>query len=643
MAREDRNYSEGTIEILEGLSAVRKRPAMYIGSTDYRGLHHCVWEIVDNSIDEAMMGFGKKIILTIHKDGSLSVEDFGRGIPTGRHKSGVPTPQVVYTILHAGGKFSDKVYSASVGLHGVGASVVTALSEYLDVTIYKDGKVFNQRYEKGGSIIGKADLSRTTTRTGTIVRFLPDPKIFSSTEFKFSLIAERLQESAFLLPGVELVLIDERSEKVANYCYQDGLIAYCQFINEDKEVLTPIMSFVDTYNSTKVEIVMQYTTEYDETIISFANNVKTIDGGTHETGFRTAFTRCLNDYAKKYNIIKERDKIDSSDYREGLTAIVSVKVPEKYLQFEGQTKSKLGSPEVRNAVDSVLTERFTYYLEENKEMANKIINRAKKASLAREAARKAREEARSGKKVKAERLLSGKLTPAQSKKSSECELFLVEGDSAGGSAKQGRDRLYQAILPLRGKVINSERSDLADLLKNEEISTMIYTIGAGYGQSFSLNDCNYGKVIIMTDADTDGAHIQVLLLTFFFRYMRALIEAGRVYVALPPLYKVYKYVGKKEKSVYCWDEEDLEAAKEKIGTGYSIQRYKGLGEMNPGQLWETTMNPKTRSLIQVKIDNLVATEKKVTVLMGKDAKLRRNWIEENIKFTLEDDFLREVK
>ena len=644
MANEEKKYSEGSIEILEGLTAVRKRPGMYIGSTDERGLHHLVWELVDNAIDEAMMGFGKKIIVTIHKDGSLSVEDFGRGVPTGKHKSGVPTPQVVYTILHAGGKFSDKAYTASVGLHGVGASVVTALSEYLDVTIYKDGKIFHQRYEQGGTVIGKASLGGKTNRVGTVVNFKPDASVFSTVEFKFSTIAERLQENAFMLPGVELILNDERTDKMVNYCYEDGLISYCKFINEERETLTPVIYFNDYYKNIRVEVALQYSSNYDETIISFANNVKTIDGGTHETGFRSAFTRCLNEYGRSHGLLKDKDKVDSSDYREGLTAIVSVKVPEQYLQFEGQTKSKLGSPIVKTAVETILNDRLEYYLDENKEVANMIVAKAKKAGQVREAARKARDEARSGKKTSKEaRLLSGKLVPAQSKKVSECELFLVEGDSAGGSAKQGRDRLYQAILPLRGKVINSERNDIADLLKNEEISTMIYTIGAGYGQSFSLADCNYGKVIIMTDADTDGAHIQVLLLTFFFRYMRALVEDGRVYVALPPLYKVSKWVGKKENLIYCWDDDQLEEAKAKIGPGYAIQRYKGLGEMNASQLWETTMDPKTRSLIQVTIDDLVATEKKLSILMGNDSKVRRNWIEENVKFTLEDDFIKEVK
>ncbi len=644
MAKEEKGYSESSIEILEGLTAVRKRPGMYIGSTDYRGLHQLVWEIVDNSIDEAMMGNGNKIIITLHKDDSVSVEDFGRGIPTGKHKTGVPTPQVVYTVLHAGGKFSDKAYSVSVGLHGVGASVVTALSEYLDVTIYRDGKVFNQRYENGGTIIGKATLDNTNNkRTGCIVRFKPDKAIFSTTDYKFSTVAERLQENAFLLPGVEMILVDERTDKVESFCYGDGLVAFVKSINEEKETLSPIMNFKDKINEITVEIVMQYTSAYDETIISFANNVKTTDGGTHETGFRSAFTRCLNDYAKKYNLVKEKDKLESSDFREGLVAIVSVKVPEKFLQFEGQTKSKLGSPEVRSAVESVLVDKFTYYLEENKDFANMIITKAKKAGNARDAARKARKEARSGKKVKTERLLSGKLTPAQSKKSLECELFLVEGDSAGGSAKQGRDRLFQAILPLRGKVINSEKTDIVELLKNEEISTMIYTIGAGYGQEFAIGDCNYGKIIIMTDADTDGAHIQVLLLAFFFRYMRALVEQGRVYVAMPPLYKVSKGSGKSEKLVYAWDDEQLEEAKKSIGQGYAIQRYKGLGEMNASQLWETTMNPATRSLIQITIDDLLVTEKKMSVLMGKDSKIRRNWIEENVKFTLEDDFIKEVK
>jgi topoisomerase-4 subunit B len=632
-------YSEENIEILEGLEAVRKRPGMYIGSTDARGMHHLVWEIVDNAIDEAIAGFGKKIILKITEDGGIRVQDFGRGIPTGKHKSGVPTPQVVYTVLHAGGKFNDSTYTTSVGLHGVGASVVTALSKILTVTISRDGKIHRQTFEDGGTKISKLEVIGESKLNGTEVYFKANPATFGKATFNKAIILERLQENAFLLKGVEMVVIDERDNTSFSFMYENGLNSYVEFINENKSPIGNIIFFNGKENEIEVEVAMQYTQDsYDETVISYANNIKTGDGGTHETGFRTAFTRCLNDFAKKYNYIKEKDKVDGSDYREGLTAILSVKIPEKFLQFEGQTKSKLGTGEARPAVETVIYEKLSYFLEENKEFAQLIIGKALKASQVREAARKAREDARSNKKGKGERILSGKLTPAQSKKRELCELFLVEGDSAGGSAKQGRDRVFQAILPLRGKVINSEKMNLEDLFKNEEIATIINTINAGYGKDFNIKDSDYGKIIIMTDADTDGAHIQVLLLTFFYRFMRPLIELGYVYIALPPLYKVAKGSGKNEKFEYAWDDSELEAVKGRIGNGYTIQRYKGLGEMNADQLWETTMNPASRALIKVNIGDAALAERRVSILMGVDSKIRRKWIEENVKFTLEDNF-----
>jgi len=640
MAEQDLNYTEDAIKVLEGLEAVRKRPGMYIGSTDTRGLHHLVYEIVDNAIDEVLAGYGEEIHVTINEDNSITVRDFGRGIPTGMHASGRPTSEVVFTVLHAGGKFGDGGYKTSGGLHGVGASVVNALSDKVELEIYRDKEKYVQIFENGGDIISPLKKVGKTRETGTKVTFKPSASVFSSTVYSFTTLKERLRESAFLTKGLKIKLRDERRDKEEIFHFEEGLKAFIDFLNEGKTTLHDVVYFNGESHEIEVNFAFAYTSSYSENILSFVNNVRTRDGGTHETGAKAVITRIFNEFARKTGMIKEKDKnLEGVDIREGLSAIISILVPEHLLQFESQTKSKLGTPDARSAVDAVLAEKLGFFFEENRALATDLIKKAVKAHQAREAARKARDDAREGKsKKKKETNLSGKLTPAQTKNPKKNELFLVEGDSAGGSAKLGRDRKFQAILPLRGKVINTEKAKIDDIFKNEEINTMIHTIGAGFGLNFDPDDVNYDKVIIMTDADTDGAHIQVLLLTFFFRYMRELVEAGKVYIALPPLYKVSKGVGKKAQIEYAWTDEELTDVFTRIKKPYMIQRYKGLGEMNADQLWDTTMNPDTRTLIQVTIEDAADADHRVTTLMGDKVEPRRDWIEQNVDFTMEDDY-----
>ncbi|MCI8467544.1 MAG: DNA topoisomerase IV subunit B [Bacilli bacterium] len=628
-------YDESSIKILEGLEAVRKRPGMYIGSTDKRGMHHLVWEIVDNAIDEIINGYGDTIKIALHKDGSITVTDNGRGVPIGKHASGKSTPEVIYTILHAGGKFESGGYKVSGGLHGVGASVVNALSTWMDVTIYKEGKICNIRFSDGGHVEIPLKVIGETKKTGTSVTFKPDGEIFKNCSFSYTTICERMQESAFLLSGVTIEVVDEEDKKEAKFHYENGLINFVEYINEGKNTLHKVIHFDGTKNGIEVEIAMQYTDSYNESIESFVNNVKTGDGGSHEVGFKTGITKAFNDYAKSNGILKKDQSLEGGDVREGLSAVISLKIPEALLQFEGQTKGKLGTPEARSVTESVTYENLKFFLEENKEAALMVLNKAIQSKTAREAARKAREQVRKGTgKSNKERVLSEKLAKATGKNYEKNELFLVEGDSAGGSAKLYRNRETQAILPLRGKVLNCEKASQNDIASNAELKQIEYAIGAGLGADFDYRDSNYGKVIIMTDADVDGSHIQILLITFFYRFMRPLIEEGMLYIATPPLYSI----SNSKETIYIADDEELEIAKKKMRGNYKIQRFKGLGEMNADELYKTTMDKENRRLMRVNLTDAALAEKRIHVLMGDHVEPRKEWINENVDFTLEDDF-----
>ncbi len=641
----EKSYSAADIEILDGLAGVRKRPGMYIGPTNSTGLHHLVWEIVDNAIDEALNGFGKVICITLHRDGSVSVLDEGRGIPVDIHKgTGMPAVQLIFSTLHSGGKFSSKVYSSSGGLHGVGSTATNALSEYCDVTVFRDGKIYNLRFENGGKLVKPLTVIGTTKKHGTLVRFKPDAKIFSTTNFQFDVIVSHVQESAFLLKGVKFDVLEEKTGKRAELCYEQGLKEYVEYLNKEKTPLGEVIAFSGEEDQIKIEMAFQYCDkDYGEYIYSYANNVRTRDGGTHEVGFKSGITKAVNDYAIENQLVKGKIKLEGNDIREGLTAVISLKMPEQKTLFESQTKQKLYTPEALTIVNNFVYNNFTYYLNEHKEFAVNLIRKCIQALNARLAARKAKDEIHNNKKLKSDVILSNKLTPAQSKDYDKNELFIVEGQSAGGTAKNGRDRLHQAILPLRGKPLNTDSVSVERMLKNEEFAALVNTIGAGFSENFNVDNSHYGKVIIMTDADTDGAHIQTLLITFFYNYMKPLILKGKLFVAMPPLYRVSKEVNHKLVYKYAWDDEGLEKAKKEIGSGYRISRYKGLGEMDASQLWESTMNPRTRQLCKVTIEDPVSAAREISILMGNDTVIRRQWVEENVNFSEIDEFIDEVK
>ncbi len=622
------SYDENQIQVLEGLEAVRKRPGMYIGSTSSRGLHHLVYEIVDNSIDEALAGYCKHIEVTINEDNSITVEDDGRGMPVGIHpKMGKPTVEVIMTILHAGGKFGGGGYKVSGGLHGVGASVVNALSENCSVTVMRDGKVWRQTYEKG-IVTSDLEVIGASDKTGTIVYFKPDKDIFDEIEYDFEILSQRLRELAFLNKGIKITLTDKRFDKEEHYHYEGGIKSFVEYLNRNKQSLHEEPIYVEGLkDEIMVEVALQYNDGYTENIFTFANNIDTIEGGTHLVGFKTALTRVFNDYAKRYGHLKENDKnLSGDDIREGLTAVISVKIGDP--QFEGQTKTKLGNSEVRGIVDSIVGEGVGTFLEENPNIAKIIIDKALMAARARDAARKARELTR--KTVLERSALPGKLADCSSKDPMECEIYIVEGDSAGGSAKQGRDRKFQAILPLRGKIMNVEKQRLDKILNSDTIRSMVTAFGAGIGKDFDISKIRYHRIIIMTDADVDGAHIRTLLLTFFYRYMRELIDGGHVYIAQPPLYKVTK----SKKDYYAYTDSELDDILEQVGgkdNSTNIQRYKGLGEMNATQLWDTTMDPEQRVLLKATVEDAMAADEIFTILMGEKVEPRREFIQENAK------------
>ena len=625
---EQTNYDAGNIQVLEGLEAVRMRPGMYIGSTSARGLHHLVYEVVDNSVDEALAGYATHIEVTICEDNIIEVIDDGRGIPTGMHETGMPAVELVLSKLHAGGKFGGGGYKVSGGLHGVGISVVNALSEWTIVDVYQHGKIQEISFERGNKTSDLKEIG-TTDRTGTTVRFKPDAQIFETTIFEFDVLKTRLQELAFLNKGLRITLSDKRGEgRSESFHYEGGLVQFIEYLNEAKEAITPsVISIDNTRDDVVVDVALQYNDSYSETILSFVNNINTIDGGTHLSGFRTALTRTLNDYGRKAGILKENESnLTGEDVREGLTAVVSVKVLEP--QFEGQTKGKLGNSEVKGITDTIVSDGLRIFLEEHPAEAKKIIEKATNASRAREAARKARELTRRKNALEVSSL-PGKLADCSEKDTTMTEIYLVEGDSAGGTAKQGRDRRYQAILPLRGKILNVEKARLDKILANAEIRSMITAFGTGIGQDFDITKSRYNKIIIMTDADVDGAHIRTLLLTFFYRYMRPLIEEGHVFIAQPPLYQIKKG----QKQWYAYSDQELSDRLDEIGReGITIQRYKGLGEMNAEQLWDTTMNPEHRTILQVSMEDSIAADKIFSVLMGDKVEPRRKFIEDNAEY-----------